>query len=357
MNLSVLLSLGVFGIVSCGNQEESGIIKTTPVQVEVSSPVVSGNTTLNFSGKVASAKNTVLSTRVMGYVEEVLVDVGDRVTQGQLLIKINSADIRAKKMQVESMIAESKAAYENAQKDLERFEQLHKQKSATDKELENVQLNLQSMKAKYQAAQHMKEEVDVMFNYTNIVAPYDGQITQKTTAIGNIANPGMPLLMMEQQGAFQVVSMVSENNISAVKVGQSVDVYLKSIHKTIRLKVDQLSLSSLHTGGQYEVKMDVSKEDSKELMSGMYAEVTIEGDAAKIQKQSLGIQVPLEALVYKDHLVGLYVVSNGTAFLRWVKVGKAMGKDIEVLSGLSLSDRYVLHPEGVLYNGCAVAIK
>lgn len=354
---SYILSLGVLGMVSCTSESPQKEVIHVPVSVVIGSPNALNHQSISLSGKVESSHVTSISTRVMGYVEAVNVKVGDRVKKGQSLIQINSADVKAKQAQVASMISEAKVAYDNAQKDLERFETLHQQKSATDKELENVQLQFQSMKSKYQAAQDMKEEVEVMFKYTNIVAPYDGQVTQKMTEVGNIANPGMPLLMIEHAGDLEVSAWVSEQYIGLLKEGQTADVKIKAIGKSFLAKISQISLSSASSGGQYVLKLSIPSSAMNGLLSGMYADITVSVDQKSFVNGNHFMTVPVDAIVYKDHLTGIYIVSNGIAYLRWIRLGKIVGDEVQVLSGLSMQDKYVLNYEGKMYNGCEVTIK
>ena len=65
--------------------------------------------------------------------------------------------------------------------------------------------------------------------------------------------------------------------------------------------------------------------------------------------------VPVSAIFYKDELTGLYTVSaNHTALLRWVRLGKQMGNDVEVLSGLSKDEPFILSANGKLADGVPV---
>jgi hypothetical protein len=68
--------------------------------------------------------------------------------------------------------------------------------------------------------------------------------------------------------------------------------------------------------------------------------------------------VPESALVHQGQLTGIYTVGNGNvAILRWLRVGKKLGNQVEVLSGLSAKEQYVVSAEGKLYNGALVSIQ
>jgi hypothetical protein len=70
------------------------------------------------------------------------------------------------------------------------------------------------------------------------------------------------------------------------------------------------------------------------------------------------LRIPLSALVTRDQLIGIYVLNgNNTVSLRWLRIGKTVGDEVEVLSGLNDTERYVLRAEGKLYNGAVVMEK
>lgn len=342
-----------FFAASC--QEPSKVHTTSVEAIPVTISTVRSNDqhTLQLSGKVESTNAAAISTRMMGYVEAVFVEVGDNVKKGQLLVRINSADLAAKQAQADAMIAESSAALKSAKKDLDRFARLHEQKSATDKEYEQVQLQYESIKAKNEAAIQMRNEVQAMQQYTSIKAPFDGQVTQKMTHVGDLANPGMPLLMMEQQGELSIVMFVPEKNRMQVKEGTKAKVEIASTHQIFETVIEHISLSSTHSGGQYLAKLAIPKSLVKQILPGMYATIKLH-DAANTQA---GLFVPSQGIIKKDQLTGVYVYSNQKSYLRWLKVGEDNNGFTEVLTGLKAMDTIILSSEKALVNGAAVRIK
>src|SRR5690606_22340976 len=129
------------------------------------------------SGKIEAENGANVSTRMMGYVTSLKVKTGQRVIEGQLLATINSADIQAKKAQVEAGILQATAAYNNAKKDFDRFVTLFNQRSVSQKEMDDMTTRFEMAKAGLEAARQMKNEVMAQFSYTNITAPFSGTVT------------------------------------------------------------------------------------------------------------------------------------------------------------------------------------
>jgi RND family efflux transporter MFP subunit len=350
-----LLITGLY-LVSCSKKtEENESRKDTRVSVQVQAAIQHSTQEITLSGQVESQSRAIISTRVMGFISEIKVKPGDKVQKDQLLVVISSEDILARRAQAQAMISESEAAVGDAQRDYERFRILYQQESATAKEFENATLKLVSAKAKAEAAQQMKREADAILSYTKLVAPFTGLVTQKHIDAGSLSNPGMPILSIEQTNSNSVRAFVSENDIGKLQNGMHAEVTIKSTGRKIRGKVAEISPSSQFTGGQFQIKVVVDSAERLGLLSGMYVNVIIP------LNKTFGAQtlfVPSSAIIHKDQLTGLYTVGEDrTAQLRWIKVGKQRGKEIEILSGLDPGEKFITQSEGKLYSGVPVSVK
>jgi RND family efflux transporter MFP subunit len=351
---SILLLAGIALLGACAGKENSSTEKVTAVPVTVASPSHQSSDHVIASGQIASKETAIISTRVMGFVTGFKVKVGDAVKKGQLLATISNADILAKRAQAQAMLTEAEAALKDAKKDYERFEELYKQKSASTKEFENATLHYNSIKAKAEAAQQMKNEADAMLTYTNLTAPFSGVVTQRNVDEGSMANPGMPILMVEQSGLYEVRASVSEADIARVKSGSTADLEIPSIGKKLAGKITEVSSSSQYSGGQYLIRISIPTDPS--LLSGMYVHVSI--PVAEKKETGNRLLVPATALVNKDQLTGIYTISQSqTALLHWVKTGRQLDGQVEILSGLSADEKFILQSEGKLYNGVPVTVK
>lgn len=351
---TVLAILGVAALYSCssGKKDES---KETAIHVKVYSPSQISNGGFYLSGEITAKQTATISTRMMGFVTKIYVKPGDKVSTGQLLVSISSDEILAKKAQVQAMITEAEAASKNAQRDYERFKTLRSQNSVSDKELENVALQNTSMNAKVQMARQQMNEVNAMLAYTNIRAPFSGVVTQKMIDEGSMANPGMPILTIEQNGELQVVASVPENYIQYVKIGDVAKIELKSLGVTIDGKVSELSPSAFQTGGQYLMKLAIDTKDKANIRAGMFANILIPNKG--VENVSSKIMLDKSSIVNRDQLTGVYIADDqDRVILRWVRLGKTIGNQVEVISGLNQNDRIVLKAEGKLYNGVKVSV-
>jgi RND family efflux transporter MFP subunit len=310
---------------------------------------------ITVNGKIQASKSADLSTRLMGFVNKIHINVGDNVKKGQLLLTIKNSELQAKLAQVNAKIIEAKAAYKSSEKNYKRFKNLFSQKSASEKELDDVSTQFEMSKARLKAAKEMQNEVKSQFEYVNIIAPFSGVITSKNIQVGDMANPGIPLISIENQNNLEVLCLVPESEITKIKEDVTVNINIKSIQQNLKGKVIAISKSSKNTGSQFLVKVAFNKGNAT-ILSGMFASVSLPIKEKTTSNNT--ILIPLKALVKKGQLTGIYTKSEtNKALLRWVRIGKKYGNQVEVLSGLSKDESYIISSEGKLYNGANISIQ
>jgi RND family efflux transporter MFP subunit len=355
-----LLTIGLTLMLSCGKEKKEVANNEPAIPVKVSGIATDNNPNfVSASGKIEAENSANVSTRMMGYVTKVNVKVGQKVSAGQLLVSINNTDLQAKKAQVDASILQATAAYNNAKKDFDRFTALFNQQSASQKELDDMTSRYEMAKAGLEGAKQMRNEVLAQFSYSNIIAPFSGEVTNTFVKEGDMANPGMPLISIEGASHLQVTAMVSESDITAIQNGMNVKVLVKSTNQELTGKVIEVSGSAKNTGGQYLVKINLNNSNTK-VLSGMFVNVQFPLVSKKqtTTTSTNKVVVPESALIHQGQLTGIYTIGNkDIAILRWLRIGKTFGNQVEVLSGLSANEQYIVSAEGKLYNGAKVSIK
>jgi len=352
--VSLIITLAF--LVSCSEDSpKTANDNSASIQVEAAKILVNNNGSfLTVSGKTAAVKSAELSTRIMGYVKKVHVKVGDKVQKGQLLVTINNTDLQAKKAQIEAQILKAKAAFSKAKKNHTRFKNLFESNSITQKEMDDMNANYKIANASLEAANQMKNEIEAQFLYSNISAPFNGVITSKNIREGDMSSPGMSLIGIETPNFLEIVTMIPETEISQIKKGVKVNVFVKAIHKTVEGKVTEVSTSAKNTGGQFLVKIALEKAEAN-ILSGMYT--TVQFPVKKTENQEF-VLIPQKAIVKNGQLNGVYTISQrNTALLRWLRLGRTYGDQVEVLSGISIGESYIISAEGKLFNGAKISIK
>lgn len=343
---------------SCTKEENKTIKEMDPIAV-VADELTAGDyaQSLFATGKLEAKNNAKISTRMMGFVNTIPVKTGQEVQKGDLLATIQSTDLSAQKAQAKAGISQAEANFKNAEKDLKRYQSLYDKNSATQKELDDMQTRFEAASAQLETAKAAKSEVNAHLSYAELKAPFSGVVTAIHLKEGDMANPGMPVLSIENPEQLEAVVMVSERDILNIDLETSATIYLKSVDKSVKGKVSEISRSSSQSAGQYLVKIEVEPTE-QDVLSGMIVNVSFDQENKENQLTAPQLLIPETALISKGQLSGVYVINeDNTALLRWLRIGKKVENQVEVLSGLSIGEKYVVEANSRLFNGSKVSLE
>lgn len=335
----LLVALTMLGLAAAGcSAGEDDASDTSPAPIPVETRTATATTmpeTYRYSGTLQGARRVSLSTKMMGTVTELTVDEGERVQQGQTLVRIRSQNVQAQRRQIEARLAEATAAFENAQTNFERIQALRKKDSATEKELDDAKTAVEQARARVRAMENQMDEINDMLTYATVTAPIDGYVVEKRIEQGAMATPGRPLLVVETIDALKAIVQVPERDVNRFVVGDSVAVEVGAAgNVATRGRITQVNPGGNAVSRQFDVHVRLDT-DRADLKSGMYAQVLYRKGATEI------MTVPASALVARGQLTGLYAVKDGRALLRWVRTGKTFDNNVEIVSGLRAGEAYV----------------
>lgn len=285
-------------------------------------------------GNLEATSKAQLATRIMVHVKQVRVEAGDRVKKGQVLVELDRKDIVSRQEQSEAMLSSARSQLENARSYHKRIKKLHDEQSATDQALDNARTGLESAEAAARAAEGQVSEARAHLDYSTLVAPFDGYVTAKTVEPGDLANPGVPLVTVEQQENMNVLATVSERSVGQIAVGQKAWIQT-DVPGSGRLPAEVTAVvpSADPQTRTFKVKLLLANPEGT-LKSGMFARVYFQTGSA------VTLAVPDSAVLRKGQLTGVFVVDeNNLTRLRWVRLGQASGELVEVLSGINPGDR------------------
>ncbi|MCH7756224.1 biotin/lipoyl-binding protein [candidate division KSB1 bacterium] len=168
LSIHFLLTLGFsFFLMACGGEDQprQNLQKPVPVRtIEATLQPLSSQST--YSGTVEPIERVRLSTKIMGWIERIYFEEGEKVEKGVVLVKFRSQDLEAKRAQTEAAISEAEAHFKNVRTNLQRIESLFEKKAATQKELDDIRAAFAGAQAKKKTAQEMKKEVEELLEYT-----------------------------------------------------------------------------------------------------------------------------------------------------------------------------------------------
>jgi RND family efflux transporter MFP subunit len=303
-------------------------------------------TVITATGSLSADTSVMVSTRMMGWVRKIHVQEGQIVAKGDRLLTIDDTDLQAKKRQAEAGVSAAKAVLANAEKMAERFENLYADKSVSKAQLDDVLTGRDQARAGVEMAKAGLAEVNVHLSYLDIAAPVDGTVARKMIEAGNMANPGMPLMILEQSDRIQVTAHVGEKDVAQLAAGLPVTVEISSAadehYETELARVIPTANPGSRT---YDVEAYLDNANGR-LKSGMFARMIL-----PVGTRS-AVLVPAQAVIRRGQLTGLWLKNDdGTVALRWVRLGHAQGDHVEVLAGMTGAETVVLSSDQPLREG------
>lgn len=246
-------------------------------------------TSITVSGVVTSDNEKSITSRYMGYIKEVLVDEGSVVKKGDLLYTIDSNEIDTAKVQVEQSIAQAELnvqmyenQYANALLNLERYQRLLQKDMVSKFDVENRELSSKNLKAMLEIAKkqrlqaHAKlKEVHNQYHYLDVRSPSDGVVIAKKIRAGEMALPGVPALVLVDTHQVKILTEVSENHLSSLKLGDKVSFSIHAISHKGEGKIVAIVPNSNALTHTFKVK--IAFETTPLIYPGMYVEVLFDG--------------------------------------------------------------------------------
>jgi len=376
--LPVLASAAILGGCGGGESRPQTASSTAPVPVETVT-VVSQQwpDVYEAIGTVRARTAAVLSSKVMAYVQQVAVQAGDRVREGQLLVTLESQDLDANVRRVEAAetevrsaipeadngVAGAKANLDLAQSTFKRMEELAFKRSISNQEFDEASARLKSAEAAYQMARAKRSQLDsrlaqveqevraaqIVRGYARIQAPFAGVVTAKSVEPGNLAAPGAPLLTIEREGAYRLEASVDESRLPFVKTGQAVEVALEALDRRLAARVSEVVPAVDSASRAYIVKIDLPS--GPNLRSGMFGRAYFPMGSRTV------VAIPPAAMVERGQLQSVFVIENSLAHTRLVTSGTRGPNAVEVLSGLSEGEKVVSPLPSGLVDGARVEVR
>jgi len=282
---------------------------SVPIRVEV-------------TGQVAATFQAVLSSRIQGSIDKLFVREGTPVAKGQTLVQLDNRD-------VEADLARASADVENTKAQLERMSQLYDRDAVSKQEMENATRAFKVAEANHNA-------VVAQLSYTVVKAPFDGVVTEKMVETGELASPGQPLLKMENPRKLRLEATVAEGDLRSISPGDKIAVIIDALGGPVLdgvvWKILPVGDPQTHT---FTVKVDLPQTPG--LKTGMFGRFQLD------KGTSPTILVPETAVIQRGEIMSVFAVGpDRVARLRWVKAGRRIDKQVEILSGVNVGESVLL---------------
>jgi len=331
------LLLGTVPLASCGSHDAEA--ERGPAAPPAASALARDTVlpvVVDAAGSAEPFAQATLSTKLMGTVQEVLVREGDVVAEGAPLVRIDARDIEARRAQAAAQLAQAEAAQHEALLMAQRIRALYADSAAPRAQLDAVEAGLARADAAVAQARAGAAEVEAMRGYAEVRAPFAGTVTRRFVDPGAFAAPGAPLVTVEDGSRLRVAVSAAPETVRDLRRGAAVDVMIEDrpAHGTVEGVVPAGS------GATYTVNVVVPNPGRRFLPHSAASLAVPVGAPRPV------LVVPASAVTRDGDLTGVRLVTDAGTEVRWVRLGRRIGADVEVLSGLTAGDRVAVAPAG-----------
>ncbi|HEX2521156.1 MAG TPA: efflux RND transporter periplasmic adaptor subunit [Terriglobia bacterium] len=346
--------------------------------------------TVEVVGTLKADQEVVVSSELRGTIEELPVDLGSVVRQGQVLARLSSREFQLRVDQAEaalqqarsrlglrgdserlapeqnSEVRQAKAALDEARLRYDRATTLIKNGDIPQERYDQAEIGFQSAEARYQAAQDnfynqlavIQQRVAELqlarkeLNDATIRSPLDGSVSVRHVTRGEYIKAETPIVTIVKSNPLRLQAVVPEVAVSSIRVNipvtLSIDAYPGQVFKG---SISRISPSLDEKARTLTVEATVANAGGT-LKPGLFAKVQV-----LVNKQSPAVMAPVESLLTFAGLTKLFVIENNQVVERVVKTGRRHGDYIEILEGAKVGERVAVENLGKLTNGLAVTRK
>jgi RND family efflux transporter MFP subunit len=333
---TVVIGILLYNKLRSEAKSKSDILASIPVSVTtLSEKKLSGFH--SFVGTVAANNDVAIVSETQGKITAVRAEVGEYKPAGSTIVEVDNELKQA-------AFATAEVNYEKTKKDLDRYESLAKQNSATDQQVEATRLAFKSAEAQFILARRQLRD-------TKITTPISGIITSRPVDVGTYVQSNTLVANVVDVSTLKVKLNVVERDVFKLNVGNVVevttdvypDVKFAGTIRTISAKGDES-----HT---YPVEVSLKNSNDHPLKTGMFARVSF-----PVFSNNEVLAIPRAALIGGVKNPQVFIVEKDTARLRDVVIGSEAGTSVEVLRGLKQGEVVVINGQNNLKDGVAVTI-
>ena len=309
---------------------------------------------ITLPGALMAIKDTAIRARTNGYIGSYAVDIGDHVTEGQLLATIESPEVDQDLNQALANYDQAKANLELAQIAAKRWKNLGEKNAVSQQEVDQKEADYLSRKADLNVAKaHVKKYEDLK-KYEQVVAPFSGSISVRNIDIGSLINAGTgpELFHITQSDMLRAYVNLPQSAVRSIKIGQTVEVLISEYpHTLFPAHITRIS-SALDAPSRTLLTEVLVPNHEGKLLPGMYCQVRL-----TLTQPEPAIVIPSNNTIIRAD--GTWVATlnaENKIHITKVLLGRDFGTEIEVLDGLIEGVRTINNPSDTLQEGQLVEI-
>ncbi len=307
-----------------------------PVEVvTVARTALARNSTV--TGQLSAVRAIGVNSQIGGALLSVLVEEGTKVSKGELLAEIDPRELTAQVRAAEAALAFAKST-------ADRSATLFEQKVITVAEFERDRTALT-------AAEASLAQLRTRLDFTRVLSPLDGVVTQRFVRDGDIVGAQAPLFTVADVSTLVTLLPVSELEVPMLRTGATVPVHIDALRQDVTGRIRRIFPAADSVNRLVPVEVAIPGNAIAGLRPGYTVRATLRLD----ERQGV-LMIPSRAVVGAQGSQSVYVVNNGRAERRRVRVGEDLDGRTEVIEGLAFGDSVITTGNALLRDGAAVRV-
>ena len=283
-------------------------------------------------GTVRAVHETSIGSRLLASVIEINLQAGQNVRTGDVLVRLDDTDLKAKLQQAKAAVASIEAVRAQAAVEEKRYAQLRQSKAVTGQEYEKVATALESAEADSRQAQATVNEVQATLDFATIRSPIDGTVIDKKVDVGDMVTPGQMLVTLFDPQRMQLVASVRESLTHQLQLGQDIGVQIEGLEEQCGGTISEIVPEAQSSSRTFQVK--VTGPCFPKIYSGMFGRILIPLGEEEV------LVIPDRAVQHVGQLQLVDVVQDDRVVRRSIRIGRGERTVIGVLpAGVHFPER------------------
>jgi RND family efflux transporter MFP subunit len=322
--------------------------------------------TYSIDGVVEATRQSTVSAQISGRVKAINFDVGDRVSKGQVILRIDEREANQALAGSKAQLSQSEATFQNARLSYERSKQLFEQKFISQAALDKAKADYDVARAQAAASEAGAEQSALTRSYTSVIAPYSGVVSARMVEMGEMVTVGKPLMTGFDPTQLRVIANVPQDKLEDIGSHPTVTIEVPSLSRWIKAASVTVQPSADIRTHSTQVRVELPANQASGRLQNVTEERQPTGAAAEhlLPHQTLTrtvsevypgmfvrahfvvgkvskMLIPVSAVLHRGEVVGVYVLDEkDVPHLRQVRLGEANEQnEIEVMAGLNVGER------------------
>jgi RND family efflux transporter MFP subunit len=308
-------------------------------------------------GTVRAFTDAPIYARASGYLKKWHVDIGSKVTQGQILAEIETPELDQQLRQARAELENARATMEMSRTTADRWQSLLKRDAVSRQETDEKVSDYNARKAIVDSQGANVKRLEDLQAFQKITAPFEGVITSRNTDIGALIDAGAggqarELFRLAAINRLRVFVSVPQTYAQAARPGTPTAITLEENPGKVYRGTLARTSSALDPSARTMLSEVEMENPTGEVLPGAYVVVRL-----RVGRETRGLTIPANTLLFRAEGLRVAVVRDGRAELVPVRIGRDYGRSVEVIEGLQPTDAVILDPADSLVSGSAVRVR